>query len=412
MTKQSLLELIKADRQRRFRKQQGTIVERSNAFWVRFYRDGEEGARVKVTEHLCDKSKEFPSADCRAVELLRDAHMVRVNTDQHKALSAPPTPLPKETAITIGAFWLTTYLPWAQNNLRGSTSRGYEKIWGQYLKAELETRSLSEYTTLDANEFLTKLAARLNRNSLAHVRSLMSGIFKHAKNTRGRNNKPLIIENPMHDVKVLVRVRDAGEMVAYSHEETMTILNALTRTDAKLFFALCAVLGMRPSEAAAVKWENINLDGGVLKVREAAPYGKLGELKTKKSKRDLKIIEPVRTYIEAWHSEMKEPKAGLLFTPDGSKPINHSDFAKRWVKPQAEKVCSRWNGCYSGRHGAATDLYNQDGDVRAAYQVLGNSLEVVMQTYVKPDTEQGATGLKKREQVFLKAMGIEANVGK
>jgi integrase len=203
-------------------------------------------------------------------------------------------------------------------------------------------------------------------------------------------------------VKVLVKVRKPKKRVAYTLEETKTILNALTRTDAKLFFALCSVLGMRPSEAAAVKWENIDFDGGVLKVREAAPYGVLGELKTEQSEDDLDIIEPVRSFLTAWHQEMKQPSVGLLFTPDGKHPINHSDFAKRWIKPEAEKVCPRYCGCYAGRHGTATDLYNQDGDVRAAYQVLRNSLEVVQSTYVKPKSEHGKAGLHKREQAFLK----------
>ena len=58
----------------------------------------------------------------------------------------------------------------------------------------------------------------------------------------------------------------------------------------------------------------------------------------------------------------------------------------------------------SGEHGAATTLYNQEGDARAAYQVLGNSLEVVMKTYVRPDVEQGRTGQAKYEQTLLKAM--------
>jgi len=67
-----------------------------------------------------------------------------------------------------------------------------------------------------------------------------------------------------------------------------------------------------------------------------------------------------------------------LFAHDGH-PINHNNFAKYFIKPYAEKVWSRWNGCYSGRHGAATTLYHQDGGGRAAYQVLGNSLEVLCQ---------------------------------
>jgi integrase len=158
---------------------------------------------------------------------------------------------------------------------------------------------------------------------------------------------------------------------------------------------------MRPSEAAAAKWENISK--GVLKVREAAPYGVLGALKTKKSKRDLDIIEPVTSLLATYRESLGNPTSGLLFGNNGS-PINHNSFAKYYIKPFAEKVCKRWNGCYSGRHGAATTLYNQDGDVRAAYQVLGNSLEVVMKTYVRPDVEQGRTGQAKYERALLKAM--------
>ncbi len=190
----NVTELLKANR-RRFRKQQGTIVERSNAFWVRFYRDGEDRARVKVTEHLCDKTKEFPSADCNAVTVLRDVHMARINAERHKTISAP-APLPKEPPLTIGAFWLTTYLPWVEANKRFSTTRGYKYVWSLYLREELETKALSEYRTVDASELLDRLAKKLNENTLASVRSLMSGIFKRAC------SKGIINVNPMRDAEV------------------------------------------------------------------------------------------------------------------------------------------------------------------------------------------------------------------
>src|SRR5258708_39650356 len=89
------------------------------------------------------------------------------------------------------------------------------------------------------------------------------------------------------DAEISVKVRKAKPRVKYTQEETAAILNALDEPDAKLFFAFCAVLAMRPEEAAAMKWENIDLKAGALKVREAAPYGKLGELKTEESQRDL-----------------------------------------------------------------------------------------------------------------------------
>jgi integrase len=394
MTTTKLLALLKADRtKRRYREQTGAVVKRSDGFYIRYYKDSDGGARTKVTERLCD----LTVLDPQKRKLLAKSNLSAINNTHHMALrsEAPAPPL------TVGAFWDTVYLPWVKANKRFSTLRGYEYTWKLYVKAELATRPIDSYRTIDASEFLTGLTTRLNGKSLSHVRALMSCIFAHATNTTDTKGNAYIDRNPIRDVKVLANADASEEMVAYTPEETIAIINAIQRTDAKLFFALCAVLGMRPSEAAAVKWENIS--DGVLKVREAAPYGVLGLLKTKKSKRDLVITEPVTSLLATFRKSLSTQADGLLFSVDGH-PINHNSFAKYHIKPHAMKVCSRWNGCYSGRHGAATTLYNQDGDVRAAYQVLGNSLEVVIAKYVRPDAEQGKAGQTKYEQTLLKAM--------
>jgi integrase len=399
MTKTELLELLKAGQsKRRFREQTGTVVKRSDGFYIRFYKDGDEGVRTKVTERLCD----LTVVDPKKRNLLARSHLSTINNLHHAALrSAARTPV-----LTVGAFWDSTYLPWVKKNKRFSTLRGYEYVWKLYVKAELATRPIDSYRTIDASEFLTGLTTRLNGKSLSHVRALMSCIFAHAANTKDSNGNPYVDRNPIRDVKVLANQDESEERAAYTPEETIAIINAIQRTEAKLFFALCAVLGMRPSEAAAVKWENVS--DGVLNVREAAPYGVLGLLKTKKSKRDLIITEPVTSLLATYRESLTTPAQGLLFVHDGH-PINHNSFAKYYIKPYAEKVIGdRWEGCYSGRHGAATTLYNQDGDVRAAYQVLGNSLEVVMAKYVKPNAEQGKAGQAKYEQTLLKAMNKES----
>jgi integrase len=88
----------------------------------------------------------------------------------------------------------------------------------------------------------------------------------------------LIVSNPWHDVKVKVKVRPPKPDVAYTPKETTDIINAIPRIDARLFFTFCAVLGMRPSEVAALGWEYIS--DGVVKVRNAAPYGVMGDVKT------------------------------------------------------------------------------------------------------------------------------------
>jgi integrase len=388
MNKLQIEELLKANRKQRFRRQRGTVVERTDGFYIRYYRDGDTG-RKKITERLCDLNT--PPAK---VKLLRDSHMSAINNARHTELqSATETPV-----LTVGAFWQSTYLPWVQANKRASTARGYETDWKIYVKPELETTPIDTYTTVDACELLDRmvLVKKLNENTLAHVKSLCRGIFATAC------RKGIIPINPWREAKESVKVRPEKTRIAYTPEETVAILNALTRQDAKLFFVLVAVMGMRPSEVAAAKWENMNWKTNVYHVSEAAPYGVLGDTKTERSKRDLTIIEPVLSLLKAWHKTSEKPAAGLLFTNGDGEPVNHNSFSKYHIAPEAKKVCARWCGLYAGRHGAATSLYNLTGDIRAAYQNLGNSLEVVMSTYVKPDVAAGVAGMGKYEAALKK----------
>lgn len=375
MAEPTVLELLRIKQPRkRYREQTGTVVKRSDAYYIRYYKDADGGTRTKVTERLCDLS-----TNPRLIPSLQRSFISSINIERHNTLqSVTETPT---APLTIGAFWTETYQPWVKANKRFSTLRGYEYDWKLYVKDQISHKTLGEFTTVHACDLLDHCASvkKLSRRSLAHVKSLCSGIFSHAV------RKGHIQFNPWREAKESVRVAEAEPRIEYTPEETINILNAIPETRAKLFFGLVAVMGMRPSEAAALRWSNIG--DGVLHVREAAPYGVPGELKTKRSKRDLIITEPVTSLLKQYDTETE-----LLFTHDGETPINHNTFAKTYITPFAKKVCSRWNGCYSGRHGAATTLYNLTGDVRAAYQVLGNSLAVVQKEYIKPSVEQGQAG--------------------
>jgi integrase len=373
----------------RFRKQTGTVVERTDAFYIRYYADS-DGERRKITERLCDLGT--PKAK---VKLLRDSHMSAINNARHTTLhSATPAPV-----MTVGAFWKETYLPWVQANKRFSTARGYQTVWKLYVKPELETTPIDTYTTVDACELLDRMVTvkKLNENTLASVKSLCRGIFTTAC------RKGIITTNPWREAKESVKVRAEKTRIAYTPDETAAIMNALDKPQVKLFFALVAVMGMRPSEVAAAKWENMNWKTNVYQVCEAAPYGVLGDTKTERSKRGLTIIEPVLLFLKVWHEASGKPSTGLMFTNGDGGPVNHNAFSKYHIAAKAKQVCARWCGLYAGRHGAATALYNLTGDIRAAYQILGNSLEVVMSTYVKPDVSAGVVGMGKYEEALKAA---------
>jgi integrase len=374
--------LLRSNRQRRFRKQHGTVVQRADAFYLRYYIDDADGNRRKVTDKLCGLDSAKP-----AIENARRKRMKAINAEAHQERTAPVTDL------AIGDFW-KTYLEDAKKELRWSTVHGYEKLWSQYLEEELASLSLTPYRTADGYHFLSKLNSKLNRNSLAHVRSLASGIFSYAVNLG------LIDRNPWSEVKS-PKARAPRPKVAYTVTEIKTILAAIETIQGKLFFALCAILGMRPSEAAGVRWENV-LETE-LQVKQAVVKGHPDQLKTHQSEGSLPLIEPVKSLMTAWRAECGEPTSGWLFTRPNGQPIEHSNFVKKYISPYAKPVCPRWCGPYSGRHGAATVLFDLTGDARAANQVLRNSLPVVMKNYIKPSTAAGEAGLKLYEQALGEA---------
>jgi integrase len=365
------------------RHQRGYVYEAFGSFHVRYYClelvDGQE-VRVQRSHKLAVKDHKYHSTTCKAVRLLAEDFLRSINEQVPGRIKAD---------IKIADFWKDTYLPFIRANKRHSTVYAYEGIWNSYLQKHFGTRTLSEYRASDGYTYLLSLKKDLNRNTISHVRSLASGIFSHAVNTG------VIDANPWR----AFRWQEGGTpepTVAYTLPESLAVLKALSgRTDAALIFSLAAFLGMRPSEIAGLKWEDCAED--CLWVRQAVVRGFAGDTKTPQSQRSLTLIEPVKSLMAAYKEQCANPTEGWLFQNKKGGPCNMDSFLKHRVAPVIRKAELPWYGIYAARRGAATNLVALTGSVSAAYQVLGNSLPVVMAKYVKPDQQAGMAGLRMLE---------------
>jgi integrase len=360
--------------------QDGQIIERSGAFYVRYYTNGQEG-RKRVAHRLCVKDAKHRSATAASVKQLADEHMLKVNAEA----GAAPRTNPRDLSVT--EFWDETYLTWATENLRASSVKGYKKIWKQHLSPHFKQRLLRDYRTHQGSVFLTDLNKTLSRNTLQHVRSLASGIFTHALNLG------LIESNPWHDVKVLAKTRAAGPTQHYTLEEAENIVTALvSRVDAQAVFSLAFFLGLRPSEISGLKWEDV--DAEYIHIRRAAVQGVVGDTKSHRSQRSIMMIQPVKGLLQLWRQKSGNPSVGWVFPNAKGGPLNVVSFVRIAILPLVKKANLKWKGLYSARRGCATMLVNLTGDVRAGFQVLGNSYAVLEKNYLKPSAEAGLAGLK------------------
>jgi integrase len=369
------VDLICAPRERRFREQKGVLVQYADGGWyVRYYKDNDWGKRVRLSHRVGGSDMEKWDA-IRAMQ----PWMKDVNAESRRRVGIAFGEIEEDFGQTIGEYYRAHYKP-AIDEGRESTAVSYNRVWRLYCQPLLDGMKLQQFSAGDANRFLEKFYKRLNRNTLGHVKSLMSGIFTHAV----RHDH--VLANPWREVPLdKKRVRKPKEHETYSVEERNAILKCLKRYEAKVFFGLCAVAGLRPSEAAAVKWENVDpyaLPHPTLAVKEAAAYGVLAETKTEQSKRELLIVEPLLGHLRIYHAQRGFPEDGLLFRRKKSREvINPYDFAKP-IKWRVEKAGLVWKGCYAGRHSVATNALDATHtDVLSVSRMLGNKPQTVMTTY-------------------------------
>jgi hypothetical protein len=169
-------------KKRLFRKQTGSIIRRSDGFYIRFYKPI-DGVRTKVTERLCD----LTVIDRQKRQLLADAHLSAINNQHHREVRS----IADAPRLTVVEFWEQTYLPFVADNLKTSTVFGYQHVWNAYLKDHFGAIALSDYKTPMMTNFLTSHTKTLRPRTLKHMKFLASGIFSHAVATGHCETNPI-----------------------------------------------------------------------------------------------------------------------------------------------------------------------------------------------------------------------------
>ena len=347
--------------------QRGTIYEASNSFFVR-YSATVDGVKKRVSHKLCDRDEEHYSITCPSVLEARDKHMVA-------AREIKPQPTTTDTLITD--YWERVYLPTVKAGLKPSTVAGYQNVWNQFLKEHFTGKTFRAYEPHHGSKFLTGLvASKYGRRTIAHIRSLASGIFTHAINDGELQH------NPWRNVKTKIKPPKPKDTADYTLTELMDIVNnKLTRIDAQLIVCLAGLMGLRPSEIVGLCWEDVNLKAGKLRLHQAYVRGNLGTTKTDIDVK-LPMLKMVIGLFKAWHQQSGEPSEGWVFPNSFGDPINIRDYVVAVLRPAVGK--KNWKSLYAFRRGAGTILTELTGNPIAAQQALCHlDLSTTMRHYIK-----------------------------
>ena len=169
------------------------------------------------------------------------------------------------------------FLPWTEEHKRPSTAKGYRDIWEDHLKPLCEQIWLKDTRTYHVQGWLNQIGkGALSRNTLKHVKSVISGIFTLAKQQDYFQG-----ENPARDSAVNPKAAEPQETYAYTLEEIEAILSLLPERAATAF-AVAAFMGLRHGEIQGLLWENYH--DGEMFVSRSIWNGRISDPKTRKGR--------------------------------------------------------------------------------------------------------------------------------
>src|SRR5262249_52790414 len=131
-----------------------------------------------------------------------------------------------ESVLSVDQFIESHYLPYADQQKRASTAKGYRDIWKFHIKGNLNGLRLRDFRPVDGERVMQDIAKRrdykLSRTTLKHIKSFLSGVFTYA-----RRQGVISAANPMQGVSI-PHGAEPQETYAYALEEITAMLSALT----------------------------------------------------------------------------------------------------------------------------------------------------------------------------------------
>jgi integrase len=348
----------------RNRKQNGTIIRIGDRWYVRYWERRNVGGiveRKRVTHSIGEVTTrgKRPPAD---IKTEAERHMATVNSGT----------VPADRIVTIGDFVERVYLPRIKEHRRPSTAKGYRDIWEDHLKPLSEQVWLKDTRTYHVQGWLNQIGAgKLSRNTLKHVKSVISGIFTLAKQQDYFQG-----ENPARDSAVNPKAAEPQETYAYTLEEIRAILSLLPEPAATAF-AVAAFMGLRHGEIQGLLWENYH--GGEMYVSRSIWNGRISDPKTRKGRAPVPVIRQLADRLELHRLRYGSPLTGPIFANAAGKPLSLGSVVNRVILPALNRceACGKaesdhnkadhpskrdtrlpeWHGWHAARRGLGSNLY-------------------------------------------------------
>ncbi len=300
--------------------------------------------------------------------------------------------------MTLGEY-LDRWLKDVLDTVRQSTYQGYEYAIRPHIKPALGRIKLKDLSPAHARWFYRD---RLDSGlAPATVHKLHVVLHKALKAAVADG---LVPRNVTAELKLPRITRE--EIDPLDAKGARRLLEAARGDRLEALYVLALNTGMRQGELLALKWEDIDLERSLVRVRRTLTHSDkgfvLGEPKTKKSRRTIRLtagsVQALRDHPTRQLEEMErvgsiyEP-GGLMFATEAGTIINPSNLRNRSFKRLLKCAGLRPIRFHDLRHTCATLLLSKDVNPKIVSEMLGHSsvsITLDIYSHLLPDMQEKA----------------------
>jgi len=316
---------------------------------------GADGKLFRVQKNIClGTVAELPSKQAARRELQR-----RMGTG---------TPVRADMLFSdLVSRWREAVLP----TLRNSTALYYQRMLAAHVLPAFGQRGARSITRVDVELFLAGKARLYRQASIGGMRVSLGRVLTWAVACGW------LEKNPCSGVRLPQALPPKVKRTIFKPEQVIGLASKLAEPYSTLVLFLAST-GLRISEAVGV--QRSDFEGNVLKLRrrffQSDNGGELGQLKTKKSARDLTLPAYLADRVKAL-----AVSDGFCFCSRAGTPINHKNALRRYVHPACKELGFRIGGWHDFRHTLATWALKRY-PTKVVSEMLGHaSAKITLDTY-------------------------------
>jgi integrase len=313
--------------------------------WLVDYTDGSGTRRAKFFQRKKDA----------------DAYHASVRVEVAAGVHTPPS-----RSITVAAA-AADWLKYVElENRERATIAGYRQHVDKHIAPRIGAIKLSSLTTPRIERFRDDLLADMSRPLAKKVLASLKSILKDAKR---RGN---VAQNVASDVAVSTNGRDRERLTIGTHipsrDEIRRILEAAPEGRPRAAIMAAAFTGLRASELRGLRWQDVDFENGVVRVRQRADrYNEIGRPKSASGERTVPIGPMVANTLRRW--QLACPPGDLVFGTREGRPVALNNVVQRvWIPLQVKAGVvdadgeAKYPGFHSLRHFYASWCINRRRD--------------------------------------------------